>query len=145
MIKSPKLYWLDVGILRQLSGFKEGVTGELYETMVVSEIYKWVKTSQTETDLYFYRTQSGMELDLLLKTDTGYIGMEIKSRETVVKKDWRIMGKIARELADEWKGGIVVYSGNQISCLDDELSIWAVPSRRLFQADPKGKELSIKK
>jgi hypothetical protein len=86
-----------------------------------------------------------MELDLLLKTDTGYIGMEIKSRETVVKKDWRIMGKIARELADEWKGGIVVYSGNQISCLDATLNIWAVPSRRLFQADPKGTESSIKK
>ena|GEM_PF-159393 len=145
VIKSPKLYWLDVGILRQLSGFKEGVTGELYETMVVSEIYKWVKTSQTETDLYFYRTQSGMELDLLLKTDTGYIGMEIKSRETVVKKDWRIMGRIAQELADEWKGGIIVYSGNHVYCLDAGLNIWAVPSRRLFQADPKGRESTTKK
>ncbi len=133
VIKSPKLYWLDVGILRQLSGFKEGLTGELYETMVVSEIYKWVKTSQVETAMYFYRTQSGMELDLLLATDTGILGMEIKSRQSVVKKDWRTMVRIAKELADEWKGGIVVYRGSQIALLDAKRNIWAIPSRRLFQ------------
>jgi predicted AAA+ superfamily ATPase len=114
-------------------GFKEGVNGELYETMIVSEIYKWVKTSQLQIGLYFYRTQSGMELDLLLTTDTGVIGMEIKSRETVVKKDWRNMTRIADMLAGEWKGGIVVYRGNQIDLLDADLNIWAVPSRRLFQ------------
>ncbi len=133
VIKTPKLYWLDIGILRQLSGFKEGLTGELYETMVVSEIHKWVKTSQSETGLHFYRTQSGMELDLLLETESGYVGIEIKSRETVVKKDWHTMARIARELKAEWKGGLVVYKGNRIFELDTGLNIWAVPSRRLFQ------------
>ena len=133
VIKTPKLYWLDIGILRQLSGFKEGLTGELFETMVVSEIHKWIKTSQSETELSFYRTQSGMELDLLLKTESGYIGIEIKSRETVVKKDWSSMDRIANELDKEWKGGLVVYRGNRIIELDTVLNIWAVPSRRLFQ------------
>lgn len=134
VVKSPKLYWLDTGTLRQLSGFKEGLTGDLYETMVVSEIHKWIKTSQSETEMLFYRTRSGMELDLLLKTGTGYIGMEIKSRETVVKKDWRTMTRIAHELKGQWKGGLVVYRGNRIFELDSPLNIWAVPSRRLFQA-----------
>ncbi|HDM79129.1 MAG TPA: ATP-binding protein, partial [Deltaproteobacteria bacterium] len=35
VIKTPKIYWLDVGILRQLSGFRGDATGEIYETMVV--------------------------------------------------------------------------------------------------------------
>ena len=134
VIKTPKLYWLDIGILRQLSGFREGVTGELFETMVVSEIHKWIKTSQSETGLSFYRTQSGMELDLLMKTESGYIGIEIKSREKVVKKDWSTIARIAHELDKEWKGGLVVYRGNRIFELDNNLNIWAVPSRRLFQA-----------
>lgn len=134
VIKTPKLYWLDVGILRHLSGFKEGMTGELYETMVVGEIYKWVKTARSDAELTFYRTQSGMELDLLLKTESGYVGIEIKSRKTIVKKDWRIMTRIATELKEEWKGGLVVHRGNRIIELDPELNIWAIPSRRLFQS-----------
>jgi predicted AAA+ superfamily ATPase len=36
VIKTPKIYWLDIGILRQLSGQREGLTGEIYETMVVN-------------------------------------------------------------------------------------------------------------
>lgn len=133
VIKTPKLYWLDLGILRQLSGFREGLTGELFETMVVSEIHKWVKTSQSETELSFYRTQSGMELDLILETGSGHVGIEVKSREVVVKKDWSVMARIARELNGEWKGGLVVYRGNRIFELDAALNIWAIPSRRLFQ------------
>jgi predicted AAA+ superfamily ATPase len=35
-VKTPKLYWLDIGILRQLSGYRGEVPGEMYETMVVT-------------------------------------------------------------------------------------------------------------
>jgi predicted AAA+ superfamily ATPase len=101
--------------------------------MVVNEIHKWVKTCQSETGLYFYRTQSGMELDLLLEMESGYVGIEVKSRKTVVKKDWTTMNRIANKLNEEWKGGLVVYRGNRIFELDAGLNIWAVPSRRLFQ------------
>jgi len=99
----------------------------------VGEIYKWLKTSQSESELNFYRTQSGMELDLLLESGSGYVGIEIKSRGNVVKKDWSTMARIAHELNEEWKGGLVVYKGNRIFELDTGLNIWAVPSRRLFQ------------
>ena len=58
VIKTPKVYWLDTGLLRQIIGFKDGVTGQIYETMVVSEILKWVRTSQRDCGVYFYRTRS---------------------------------------------------------------------------------------
>lgn len=133
VIKTPKLYWMDVGILRQLTGFKGELTGELYETMVVSELMKWVKTAQLDLEVYFYRTRSGMELDLLLDTEKGFIGMEVKSRQTVVAKDIRVMQEVAAKLASRWRGGIVVYRGNEIKQIG-EPTIWAIPSRRLFQA-----------
>ena len=38
VVKTPKLYWLDVGIMRRLSGRREESGGEIYETMVASEI-----------------------------------------------------------------------------------------------------------
>lgn len=131
VIKTPKLYWVDMGILRQLTGYRGEPTGDLYETFVVGELFKWMKTVQRADSLYFYRTRSGLEVDLLLETNQGIIGMEIKSRETVTRSDTRPLQDVAAGLGSEWRGGIVIYRGNEIRKIA-EPSIWAVPSRRLF-------------
>jgi len=131
VIKTPKLFWLDIGILRQLTGNKTGISGEIYETMVISEIYKVLKTFQFDAGLYFYRTRSGMELDGLLETSSGIVGIEIKAREKIYAKDLKVMKKIASNLGNSWKGGLVVYLGREIQKLDQ--NIWCIPSRRLFQ------------
>lgn len=137
MVKTPKLFWVDVGIWRQLTGYKGEITGQLYETMVVGEMIKWLRTSQCEAELYFYRTRSGMEVDLLLETPAGLIGIEIKSRATVSQKDVAPLRALSKTLAGKWRGGLVLYRGNQISSFDSS-NIWALPSRRLFQPDPSG-------
>jgi hypothetical protein len=131
VIKTPKLYWVDMGILRQLTGFRGEPTGDFYETFVVGEIYKWMKTVQRAEALYFYRTRSGLEVDLLLETNQGIIGMEIKARETVTPSDTRPLRDVAHGLGEAWRGGIVIYRGHEIRKIA-EPSIWAVPSRRLF-------------
>lgn len=131
VVKTPKLYWLDIGLLRQLSGYKGEIPGEIYETMVVGELYKWIKTTQKDAEMYFYRTRSGLELDILLKTEYGFIGMEIKSRQIISGKDLRPLKEIAVGLGPKWRGGLVIYQGNKIEKIT-EPNIWAVPSRRLF-------------
>lgn len=131
VVKSPKLYWIDVGILRQLSGFRSEVSGEVYETMVVSELMKWIKTTQKEVNLYFYRTRSGLEVDLILETETGVYGIEIKSRDNCSLSDARGLLEIADKLGSQWRGGLVLYRGKEIKKMGNP-SIWAVPSRRMF-------------
>lgn len=131
VIKTPKLYWVDVGLLRQLCGFQGEPTGEMYETHVVGEFVKWMKTVQRAGELYFYRTRSGLEIDLILETRQGIIGMEIKSRETLTSADLRPLRDVAAGLGSEWRGGIVIYRGKEIRKIA-EPSIWAVPSQRLF-------------
>ena len=131
VIKTPKLYWLDIGLLRQLSGIRSEFSGEIYETMVVGEILKWLKTTQRYAEIYFYRTRSGMELDLLMQTENGIIGMEIKSRKNYSHTDIRVMKEVAARLGSEWRGGLLIYRGNQLKKIA-EPNIWAIPSRRLF-------------
>lgn len=131
VIKTPKLYWLDVGLLRQLSGYRGEFLGEIYETMVVGELYKWIKTTQKNTEIYFYRTRSGLELDIILQTEYGIIGMEIKARKVISNKDLRPLKEVAFGLKDKWRLGLVVYQGNEIKKIA-EPNIWAIPSRRLF-------------
>src|SRR4030043_559644 len=131
VIKTPKLYWVDIGIVRSLSGFRGDPSGEVYETMVVSEIIKWMKTVQRQEEIYFYRTRSGLELDILLQTEKGLIGMEIKARTAVASTDLKAMREVAKGLGKEWRGGLVVYLGNTIQKVG-EPNLWAIPSRRLF-------------
>ncbi len=131
VVKTPKLYWLDVGLLRQISGYRGPVTGEIYETMVVGEIIKWIKTMQKDVEIYFYRSRSGFELDIIVQTASGLIGMEIKARKSIARTDIRAMKEVAKRLGSEWLGGVVVYRGDEIKKLSDP-DIWAVPSYRLF-------------
>ncbi|RJR26020.1 MAG: ATP-binding protein [Desulfobacteraceae bacterium] len=132
VIKTPKLYWADIGVLRQLVGLKGDPTGQIYETMVVAEIFKWIRTSGLEADVYFYRTRSGMEIDLLIETPAGLFGIEIKSRASVAGKDFTSMLAVAESVAKEWRGGLVIHTGNRVTRLSEH-DIWAIPSRRLLQ------------
>ncbi|HUN54634.1 MAG TPA: ATP-binding protein [Smithella sp.] len=131
VIKTPKTYWLDIGLLRHLTGVRGSVTGEIYESMVAAELVKWMKTMGRDGDLYFYRTRSGLEVDILLESPAGVIGMEIKSRKILANKDTSGLKEIASALGKRWRGGIIIYSGNELKRVAAP-QIWAVPSHRLF-------------
>jgi uncharacterized protein len=131
VVKTPKIYWLDVGLLRQLSGMQSDLSGAIYETMVVGEIIKWLKTVQNDSEVYYYRTRTGMEIDILLRTPHGIIGMEIKNRKTYSGSDVRSMRDVAAALGNKWRGGLLVYRGESLKKIA-EPDIWVIPSRRLF-------------
>ena len=101
--------------------------------MVVAELVKWMKTMGHEGDLYFYRTRSGLEVDILFESSAGVIGMEIKSRRTLASKDTTGLKEIAAALGKRWRGGLVIYSGDELKRIASP-QIWAVPSHRLFTA-----------
>ncbi len=132
VIKTPKLYWLDIGILRQLQGNWGIAAGPLFETFVVSEIYKWLRCSSADIEPYFYRTRSGLEVDLLLQTRYGILGIEIKSSRRVGARDVRGLRSLAETLKSHWAAGLVVTQGNTIEVLDSQHKIWSIPVHRLL-------------
>jgi len=131
VVKTPKLYWLDIGIWRCLSGFNGKMSGQLYENYIISEIIKWIKTMRRPVDYYFYRTRHGLEIDCLLQHANKLIGLEIKSRQKIYPQDANAMKEISKILGDEWKGGIIVYNGDKIEKIADP-DIWAIPGWRLL-------------
>jgi predicted AAA+ superfamily ATPase len=130
VIKSPKVYWSDIGIWRQQTHYHGPVTGQIFETFVVSEIYKWLKTTERDVEINFYRTRSGLEVDLLLTTPHGVWGMEAKAGRKLAPADWRGLREVGRALGDRWLGGLVIYRGTTIEQLDE--NIWAIPAERLL-------------
>ena len=131
LVKSPKVLWVDAGLMRQGLNQWGPLTGEQFETLVIVEIHKWISTMAEDARLSFYRTRSGAEVDLLLETAGGILGVEIKRRDRVAGKDTRMLRRLAEELGDAWRGGLVVYRGATLERLDAAGDVWAVPAHRL--------------
>jgi len=129
-VKSPKLFWMDMGLLRHGTGAWGELTGAMFETLVVAEARKWIDTMGRDAVLSFYRTRSGREVDLLVDTGRGVIGIEIKNRARVGSHDCSGLRALAAALGDEWVGGIVVHRGDEVAELEPRT--WAVPASRLF-------------
>lgn len=130
LVKAPKLYWIDPGLWRHQTNYWGDITGQLLETYVVGEAIKWIKTTGSTAEAWFYRTHGGLEVDLLLTTSQGIWGIEIKSSPQVKLAQASSLRRLAQEFGNRWRGGIVAYIGTQIVQLAENL--WAAPVQRLF-------------
>jgi len=93
IIKSPKIYFIDVGLASHLLNIENHkqlqthpLRGELFETFIVAEFLKLRYNQGKQDNLYFFRDQSGNEVDLILETGNGQDIIEIKSGKTVQQK-----------------------------------------------------------
>lgn len=94
LTKSPKLYFLDVGLMAWLLGIRDVTTlethaarGALFETWVVSELIKQRFNAGQPADIYYWRDSTGNEVDVLYETPLGLQAIEIKSGATFTP-DW---------------------------------------------------------
>ncbi len=92
IVKSPKLYFTDVGLAAYLLGINEvdqvsrdPLLGNLFENMVVVEALKTRMNRGMEPTLYFYRDANQKEIDLLYKNRNELIPVEIKAAMTYNK------------------------------------------------------------
>jgi predicted AAA+ superfamily ATPase len=132
VVKTPKLYWVDPGILRQGTDRRGQPDGELFENLVVVEIHKWIQTMARGVNLTFYRTRSGMEVDLVIDTPHGLLAAEIKSRPGARSTDLVNLRRLAASAGDRWLGGLVIHRGKSLEILDRDNDIWSMPVSRLF-------------
>lgn len=85
IIKSPKIYWLDTGLVCYLTGIynKENLqfgllSGALFENIIVSETLKYLNNNNLFNEIYFLRTSNGLEVDLLIRSGDKIFPFEIK-------------------------------------------------------------------
>lgn len=89
VIKSPKYYFTDTGLLASLLGIenseqikRDPLVGSMFENLVVLEAFKARYNQGRSPELYFFRDSHGKEVDLLHRSGSGLIGIEIKSSST---------------------------------------------------------------
>lgn len=90
LVKSPKLYFNDTGLACALLGIANKETlathhlkGALFENMLLSELRKYRFNHSHTNDLYFWRDNSGLEIDCIVEGNSDPRAIEIKSGETV--------------------------------------------------------------
>ena len=90
LIKSPKLYFYDTGLLCSLLGLESAdqlathyVRGAIFENWVIAEIIKQHVNTGRRPDLYFWRDNIGNELDLLYERGGRRQVVEIKAGATL--------------------------------------------------------------
>ncbi|MCO7121284.1 ATP-binding protein [Ihubacter massiliensis] len=85
VIKAPRMYFLDTGLCAYLTGWnspevleKGAMSGQIFETWVVGEIYKSYLNAGKKPPLYFYRDSNQKEIDLILYQNGIVNPIEIK-------------------------------------------------------------------
>jgi len=119
LIKSPKIYFYDVGLASWLCGIEEEkqiathpLRGNLFENMAIMEALKYRYNQGKRNNIYFYRDSNGNEIDLLYVKGHDMLPIEIKSGQTVTSSYFSSLKKFYALFPDHlpWPG-FLLYGG----------------------------------
>jgi predicted AAA+ superfamily ATPase len=113
LVKTPKLYFTDVGLAAYLLGIRDAQTlknhplrGQLFENLVVMDFWKQKWNHGQKPSFYFFRDSMGNEVDLLIEENGKLQPIEIKSSETF-HTDF-VKGILAMQKVAALEAGLVV-------------------------------------
>lgn len=120
LIKSPKLYFLDTGLLSYLLRIRSkedlrihALYGSIFESYIISELLKNFMNRGEEHAIYFWRDSTGNEIDVLIDEGDRLVPMEIKAGQTVNQdffKGIRFWKKLATDIEQR---AALVYGGDK--------------------------------
>ena len=139
-IQTPKVYLNDTGLLAHLLGVtvdrlkSEGnVAGSVLENFVLMELRKQCAWSATRPELFYWRTVSGREVDVVLEDRTGkVVGVEVKAAATLGSNDVGGLQALASAVGKNWVRGVVLYAGAET--IPVSANLHGVPIRQLWSA-----------
>lgn len=122
LTKAPKIHLNDTGLLSYFLGISakrlsedRTLAGQFLETFVVNEILKLSSWSKTHPNVYYFRTTSGREIDIILEDVRGKcVAIEVKASTTLNVKDVEGIKFFRDALGDRFVRGLIIYTGKGI-------------------------------
>ncbi|MCF3642571.1 ATP-binding protein [Rhizobium sp. TRM95111] len=129
LIKTPKLHFLDTGLLASLredevESLRPNRTrfGPLLETFVVSELIKLASWSDRRMSFSHYRTKDQDEVDVVIEDRRGRIvGIEVKASATVRADDFRGLRQLREAVGDRFVRGLVLHDHDRVTPFGEKL------------------------
>jgi uncharacterized protein len=130
LIKSPKLYFLDSGLLCYLLRIhtaddlhNHAARGAIFESFVLSELHKNFVHRGERPEIYFWRDAAGHEVDFVIEAGSEPIIVEAKSAQTIAS-DFFDGLKHLRQLSGASRGrNALIYGGDQ-ACIRDDVAVY---------------------
>jgi len=125
IIKSPKLYFTDVGLATYLLGIespkqlaRDPLRGFLIENLCIVELIKYRMNKALDPNLYFFRDSHQNEVDVVIKQGHDLIPIEIKSAQTFNPHFLKGLRYFKNLIGERVKNGYLVYTGNNTQTID---------------------------
>ena len=120
VIKSPKLYFVDPGLVAHLVGIetaeqaaRDPLRGALYENLVILEVLKARLNDGLSPSLFFYRDTNGNEVDLIIKAGRHLVPVEIKSAATFTEEYLKGVLRFREVAGARTSEGYLMYNGKE--------------------------------
>jgi predicted AAA+ superfamily ATPase len=118
LVKTPKMYFLDTGLLCFLLGIQNAQTlqnhplrGEIFETYVLGEVVKYLNNNMIPANLMFLKENRGIEIDLIIEYNAKLIPIEIKSGLTFNSSWLENLKKITEK--EDFSKGLIIYANTE--------------------------------
>ena len=116
LIKTPKLYWSDPGLALHLAGLSSP-TGAYLENLVLADILAWRGICTESTEVLYWRTAIGEEVDFVIETDGRLLPIEVKATTTPTVRDARHLQTFRREYPRISHVGLLLHAGTSTEWL----------------------------
>jgi hypothetical protein len=118
LVKAPKLYFYDAGLVSWLLGIQtpqqletHPLRGSIFETFVIAELMKFRLNRGEQPNLYFWRDSNGNEVDIIIEQGQHLIPIEIKSGKTVARDFFSSLDKWKALAGDLSLEPTLIYGG----------------------------------
>jgi predicted AAA+ superfamily ATPase len=119
LVKTPKVYFSDVGTLCHLAGLKDPghaasgpMSGWIMETAVLAEIVRTLTHRGAEPRVYFWRTSSGAEVDFIVEFEGKLVPIEVKTSATPRPAMASLIVKFREDMGKQALPGYVIHAGD---------------------------------
>ena len=141
LIKAPKLHMVDSGLAAAFNNLKaedwhnfSTNFGPLLETFVIQQIRAQADWLEEPVRLSHYRDKDQVEVDLVIEHGRDVYGIEVKKAASIQAKDGEGLQRLAHQAGKHFKGGVLLYCGNNAIPLKTEHCL-AAPIEWLWRND----------
>jgi predicted AAA+ superfamily ATPase len=116
LIKTPKLYWADTGLACHLAGLTEP-TGAYLENMVLADLLAWRDAQSGTADIFYWRTATGEEVDLVIEIRDRLLPIEIKAAGRPATSDIGALHAFRSEYGRRCPAALLLHTGDRTEWL----------------------------
>ena len=129
LIKSPKLYWADVGLGMHLSGLAEPDGAQL-ENLVLCDLLAWRDARLERAELGYWRTSLGEEVDFVIEAGDRLLPIEVKATTRPRLDDAVHLRTFRAEYGERARAGLLLHAGSDTEWITPD--VLAVPWWRVL-------------